>query len=445
MKKKTMGIIGLVLAAIAVALLWKYISDQNSLLKVDAITVHMQNVVDVYEEEAVVKSGETKSILSQISGEIVKKYAAENDVIKKGDLLLQLNTGDLEKQLRILEANKAGLLAKKQESDVSSVMNTTPSEYIFGLRSSMDAAKMAFSTAESDYASKEVLYAEGGISKLELDASRANLEQAKSSFETGRRRYEESVKQFETLKQEGKSEQEINAMFMESAKSQLDANISAIDAQIEQVKEQIGHGMIYTDADGIVTAFPASESTMVMAGSVVAIIKEGGGQKYLEVNVLTDVVPYIAVGDAVEVEFAFRGKKRLMAGVVHRINDFATENVSSLGLREYRVKVVVELVEDAAGNDLGEIKEGYNADVRFTLFNQNVLSVPIGAVFHFDGKDYCFVVQDNIASMREIFVSYTSSRFAVIEDGLQEGDVVIRSADNADLTNGVRVKAFTEP
>ena len=78
----------------------------------------------------------------------------------------------------------------------------------------------------------------------------------------------------------------------------------------------------------------------------------------------------------------------------------------------------------------------------FSLYkNDNVISVPVGAVFTEDDKDYVFKIENGKAEKLPVTVSYKSSFVAVISEGLQENDKVIINSDDDKLNEGTKVKA----
>ena len=84
-------------------------------------------------------------------------------------------------------------------------------------------------------------------------------------------------------------------------------------------------------------------------------------------------------------------------------------------------------------------------EVEFPLFHEeNVLSVPNGALFEVDDVSYVFVVRDGRAVRTEVSTGSRSNTRTVITDGLDEGAVVLTSANTEGLADGVRVKVVTK-
>ena len=96
-------------------------------------------------------------------------------------------------------------------------------------------------------------------------------------------------------------------------------------------------------------------------------------------------------------------------------------------------------------NDVGEdniLKNGYGVDAIFTLYkSDNVIAVPLGAVFTENESDYVFKIDEGRAKKIPVTVSYKSSTEAVISEGLQKGDKVIINSDEEKINDGVKVRA----
>ena len=272
---------------------------------------------------------------------------------------------------------------------------------------------------------------------IELETSRANFENAKSNYETASKRLDESNKYLQSLKAEGLSEKDISEKFYESTKKQIEAAIESEKTAIAQLEHQIEDCEVKAEYDGIISKIPAKDISMAVAGQELAVIDTNNNEYRLECSVLTDVIPYLHVGDRMKAEFNLRGVKKSFDGKISEIYDFATEEKSPLGLNEYRVKLVAVL--DNAGDDI--LKNGYGVDAIFTLYkNDNAIAVPIGSVFAEDELDYVFKIENKTAKKTPVSIVYKSSTQAVISEGLKEDDKVIINADEEKLNDGSKVR-----
>lgn len=403
----------------------------------EVYTVNPGSVNDTYKESAVISLGDKYHILSKVSGNILEVLADENSPVKKGDVLVRIDNRDLLYQKSLRQSSLDSYIAKKEESDISKLMATSPMEYINGLNASLESARAAYALAQTDYDAKQALFNTQSVSLIELETSKANYESAKANFETANNRYNESNNYLDNLKSQGLSERDISEKFYESTKNQLEAAIDSERTAIGQLDKQIEDCEVKSEYDGVVSAIPAKNISMATVGGELAVIDTDNNEYRIECSVLTDVVPYIKVGDAFNAEFNLRGIKKSYTGKVSEIYNFATEEKSPLGLKEYRVKVVGIL-----DNSDDVLKNGYGVDAVFTLYkNDDVISVPIGAVFTEDDKDYVFKIEKGRAVKTPVNISYKSSVEAVIDEGLNENDKVVLNADEDGLDEGNKVKA----
>ena len=415
------------------------VKNGNKGVEVEVYTVENSAVNDVYKESGVVKSGDKYHIIAKTSGSINEVLVSENTPVKAGDVLVRIDTRYLQYQKDLKNSSIEANMAKKEESDVNKVMATAPIEYINTLRQNVASAEAALNAARNDYQAKQALFDSGAVSNLELEASKSSYESANAAYESANTRLSQSSTYLESLKKEGLTEKDINKKFYESTQKQLDAAIAADQTSIEQLDRQIADCEVKAEYDGVVLSVAAKDISMVSAGQELAVIStDAHGQYKVETDVLTDVIPYLNVGDPAEIEFDMRGTKKTVSGKISEIYDFANEEKSALGLKEYRVKVLVALDENTP-DDI--IKDGYGVNVKFNLYNnENVAAVPIGAVFKYDEKDYVFKIVDKKAVMSPVNIDYKSGTQAVISSGLDVGDVVITNSDNEDLEDGVRVR-----
>jgi HlyD family secretion protein len=128
-----------------------------------------------------------------------------------------------------------------------------------------------------------------------------------------------------------------------------------------------------------------------------------------------------------------------LAARVERIEPTAVTRVSALGIEEQRVEVIMALDGDPAGwQALGH---GFRVLARLRVWDgQDVLAIPVGALFR-DGSDWAaYVVSDNRATLRRIVIGERNASFAQVLDGLAEGDLVVIHPSDA-ISTGVRVSS----
>lgn len=425
-----------------------YLAKRDRGVIVDTYSVAITKVSDIYTEDGIVKVGEKQILVSKVSGDILSIPFMENDIVKAGDILLLIDSKDLESQREVLIANRDSLKAKKGESDISKLMTTSPSEYLKNVGQSMEAAQVVFDTAQREYEAKQVLLDSGSASQIELDVAKTNLENARVNLETARNRHTTVQTRLQELRESGLSENDMNVQFYQSVTEQLNANIRANEEQIQQLDRQIADCTIVATNDSMISKIPVKEASFISAGQEIIHLQQLDKKIQIETEVLTDIIPYLHLGDKVDIKASFRGKEVLGTGKIAKIYDFADESTSALGLSEYRVKVVIDMQKEEGlqSNEennitLADIKDGYSVEVGFYVYEaEDKITVPIGAIFKEEGRDYVFKIEDGKAQKQEVELSYISNSFAVVEKGLEIEERIIASADNEEIVDGVKIR-----
>lgn len=333
---------------------------------VECARAAIQDVEDYYTEDGVISFGEEYSIISEVNGPVKELLVKENDPVKQGDVLFEVETSDYQYQLTAAENALAGLEAQLEQEQIGQMMTASPQEYLEQIRQEME-------NQEAEY--KAALLA---------------WQQAKG-------RYEESLRYLE---------------------------------------DTIGKCQVKAEHDGIITSLPVKNVSVVQQGQTVAILKssdEAGAQA----DVLTNIAPYIQVGSPVKATLTLRGKNQVYEGTVSQVYDYASKGISALGLDEYRVHVKVEFSEDC---DLSG-KDGYGVNLQFQLYKESgCLVVPASAVFTVDDQEYVFLVKGNRTVKTPVTLSYETADSAVIETGIDEGDMVVSKADEEGMADGIRIR-----
>lgn len=166
--------------------------------------------------------------------------------------------------------------------------------------------------------------------------------------------------------------------------------------------------------------------------------------------------PILEIGDPGEmevvVELLSRDAVRVQAGaeatitgwggdpiqaLVERVEPSAVTKVSALGIDEQRVKVILALLGQP--DQWSQLGHGFRAITRITLARRDdVLTVPVGALFR-DGANWAiYAVIDGRAMLRQITVGDRNDSLAEVLDGVQPGDAVILHPGNL-VADGVSV------
>ncbi|MBL9164930.1 MAG: HlyD family efflux transporter periplasmic adaptor subunit [Planctomycetaceae bacterium] len=133
------------------------------------------------------------------------------------------------------------------------------------------------------------------------------------------------------------------------------------------------------------------------------------------------------------------GGERPLHGEVRLVEPSGFTKISTLGVEEQRVNVIVDLVDPPQSREA--LGDGFRVEARIvTAEAKNALKVPTSALFR-AGDDWAvFRVEDGIARQRTIKVGLQNGLEAEVQEGLAEGDLVVtHPGDN--VVDGRAVKA----
>jgi HlyD family secretion protein len=146
----------------------------------------------------------------------------------------------------------------------------------------------------------------------------------------------------------------------------------------------------------------------------------------------------VRVEDGMPVLIENWGGPRPLNGKVRRVEPYGFMKVSALGIEEQRVNIVIDLTDPyAAWRRLGH---GYRVETRIVLWQgEDILRVPISALFREGGEWAVFVADQGRARLRRVVLGRRNDRHAEITDGVGEGDLIVRHPSRR-LYDGVRIE-----
>lgn len=243
-------------------------------------------------------------------------------------------------------------------------------------RSTKSAAEISFQKAQRDFLRAEDLYQENSISLSQLDASRLALKSA--------------------------------------------------DNQLDIATRQLENTRIKSPISGTVNARYVEPGTMVQQGMAVANIVD---------------ISTLKVRVNVSEQEAFRLKPRDHVEITTDVYPGATfdgtiDNIASKGdeAHTYPVEIIVP------NSDTYPLKAGMFARIAFkSIAPTEALTIPRGALIGSIKDAQVFVVQGNVASLRQVIIGNQSADLLEVASGLAEGDTVVISGQN-NLVDKTRVQ-----
>jgi HlyD family secretion protein len=158
------------------------------------------------------------------------------------------------------------------------------------------------------------------------------------------------------------------------------------------------------------------------------------------VDVLTRDAVSVRPGATVYIE-QWGGER--LEGTVRYIEPSAFTRMSSLGVEEQRVNVVIDLT--VPENRWSALGDGYRVETRIVTWQQDdVLQVPASAVFRHGDGWAVFAVEDGTVSLIPIAIGQRNGRQVQVDSGLEAGARVIIHP-GAQVVDGVKVEIRQAP
>lgn len=414
MKKRNIKIISVVLVVVIITFGIYYKMQNDNAVTAEIYEVDRGEVSDFVEETGTVKSKNQRIMYSNAMGELKIMHVAEGDIVKVGEVLAEIDSEKVDLEIKSLEAQIEGLRATYKEA-----IKPVDKSILANAEASVNTTKVLVEEAKRTFGNSEKLYKDGAISSEAYKTAKDYL-----------------ILQENTLKIAKNELSLLKKGVSGNIKNQYEAQIAQLVYQKEILGKSKDELMIKAPVDGIVTEVYLEEGAYVQQG--VNVIEIGDVKDlYIEVDILASEVGSIKQDGLVIVYSEDLGIDELK-GKVEKVYPKAFSKVSDLGIEQKRVRIEVGVPESS------NLRIGYEVDSKFRLWaKSDVLVVPDNTVFDMDNSRYVFLVQDDMAVLREVEIGLQGEDFIEIKSGLKEGDKIIVSP-NEDIEEGIKIKEQVE-
>jgi HlyD family secretion protein len=226
-----------------------------------------------------------------------------------------------------------------------------------------------------------------------------------------------------------------------------EAAVSAAKSDLERAESVLRYSAAEHEPDGgktVVVAAPVSGKILKLHRESEGVVNSGdplldiGNSHGLEVKAEVLSADAVKIRKGMPVFFERWGGDLPLSGRVRIVEPAGFTKVSSLGVEEQRVLVIVDFTSPAdAWQGLGD---GYRLDASFIIWEgKDVLQVPASALFRKGEGWAIFMVENKRARMRPVEVGNRNGLAAEIVRGIAEGEQVIAHPDDR-LSDGSRVR-----
>lgn len=371
-------------------------------LKTDPIPVQVAHAVRGPLVVTVDGTGRTKLLNKQTLsapaiGELTKISLRAGDKVHAGQVLAEIQPSI---PMPIDARTNAEIMARLGSAQASLVE----------ARRNVERAEIALDLAEKEAQRNRQLVAASALaphalelSETELKARRSELELAKATVERIRR--------------------ESNVV----AAPLSDPNKSGSKAR-QRVE-------VRAPSDGVVLRVHQESAGPVTPGAPLLDLGDLGTLELI-VDLPTQSAVKVSAGAPVRVDGIGNGVQ--LAGKVKLVEPGAFTKVTALGVEEQRVNVVVTPAD--RNSEWARLGDGFAADAHIEVHKaENVLKVPLGAVFRDGNHSAVFRLENAHAHLTQVEIGNRSAEEVEIKSGLNEASsVVVHPSDK--LTNGALVK-----
>ena len=439
---------------LGVIVVWGLMGGFSPGIGVDVVEVRRDIIWQFIDEQAVTRLPETHAITMPFAGRIEPIRLVEGTPVRRGQTVAQIVPRDLELAVEEAQALVGRLQAAIEENADVQVEKTAAEQaeqYKKSMEKTVDAAqartqsgKAAKEFAERRFARVDDLFKSKTVS--EEDRDRALLVKVQTAVA-----YDQDELVYAAMKAMQAATNLLPRMIQEYIQRKglrrpvLEKELAEAQARLEQVKLNRQRGTMTSPVDGVVLSRAVSNERFLPGGTV---LLEIGRLEELEVeaDVLSVDVGNVKKGQEVEIYGPAVGKEPIR-GTVHRVYPAGFTKLSSLGVEQQRVKVVVRFGAEDLARMLreGRLGVGYRVRVRiFTDKKDQALVVPRSALFRSPaGRWQLFVVRNGRARVQPVEVGILNDERAEVSQGLEAGDLVLRNPEST-LVDGQRVRPIVE-
>lgn len=355
----------------------------SSQLTVTAAKAKQGTIEKTVEFSGALAPDQTVNVFSELPGHAVRVNANVGDSVKAGELLVQIDTRQL--QAELAEANAAVRSVEDQAAKAKLGIETA--------KSNLDLARTTFDRIQA-------LYKTQAASKNQLDDAQNKLTLAQSAYQNAQQSYD---------------------LLTGSSLAQARAHVDLINVQLS-------NSMVTSPLSGVVTNRNVNPGELVGMSAPVMTIADTSILK-LQGTVSQDIVPLLSLGRAVKI--SVDGMPSLdVEGKISQIGPVAAATGQYF-------PVVVRVKND------GKLLAGMTAMASFVVSSAPGVVVPTSAVQR-DGEDYyAYVIKNGAVYRKKVLVGLQSSSDTLITAGLVAGDDVATSNIGV-LGNGAAVTVVTE-
>jgi membrane fusion protein, multidrug efflux system len=284
--------------------------------------------------------GRVHPIASKVPGMVQKVHVADNQLVKKGDVLIDIDSADYQAKVKEAEAMLAAQAARVAEAQAR----------VDGAQSIFNVQSAIFKQAKLDQARAKRLFSQGVLSQEKLEKALTGFDLAQAQLAAA---------------QEGIAQAKATVVL---EKAQIETRKAALEA----ANLNSGYTHIISPADGVVTKKSAEEGNMVQSGQpMMAIVALD--DIWVTANFKETQLEHVHVGQHVALRVdtypgrVFSGQVHsMMAGTGAAFSLFPPENALGNYVKVVQ-RVPVKIVFDKDADKAHELRVGMSVTAKIRV------------------------------------------------------------------------------
>lgn len=327
------------------------------------------------EADAYVTTKNRFSVSTELGGKIFL-LVEEGQKVTKGQKLATISAEDVQFQLGQIDAQ-----IKLQKIQI-------------------EIAQLERDEAEKAYLIVKQLYDEGGISKQEVDDAKALMEMKEN--------------------------------YLQLQKAQLSVLTGGSGSQRGNISSKLGKTTIYSPGDGIISSLMVDDLGVVLPSSKLMDIIDDSA-KIISMDFPAQSIAALQYQGPVQIKYEELGVEKILPGKVNKISKITTMKQSALGLEEPYIQV------DVKPDSAIQLPIGYKAKVEVVTKKMQAMTVPTQSIFESEGKDYVFLVKENVAQKKPITKGIEIEDKTEVLQGLSVNDIIILKPNDSSIKDGTKI------
>jgi multidrug efflux system membrane fusion protein len=346
-------------------------------IAVPAVTAAIETWPSIYEATGTVRARTSAVISSKMMGYVREVKVQTGDRVRPGQLLVTLDTRDLDVSSRRAEASREEVRGAVPEAD-----------------SAMASAKANLDLAQLTFGRMQDLFQKTSISNQEFDEVSAKLKAAQAAFEMARAR-----------------------------RAQVSSKLAQVDQEVRSTEVTRSYADVLAPFAGVVVSRSVEPGSLALPGAALFTIEREGAYR-LEASVEESRLAAIRVGQPVSVS---------LDSVDLTFDARVSEIVPAVDAasRAYTVKIDLPAVR--------ALRSGVFGRVAFQLTSRSLLAIPAGAVIERGQLQSVLVADNGIVRTRLITAGQKVKDRVEVLSGLSAGEKVIFPVPQG-LADGARVE-----